>query len=71
VVTTTSPVPALPAAVVTVIWVALSTVKPDTVTPAMETAEAFERFVPVISTVVPPTVGPAVGLMELRVGGTT
>ena len=68
VVTVTSTVPAVPAGAVAVIWVALLTV---TLVAAFEpklTEAPLTKFVPVIVTMVPPVVGPAVGLMLVTVG---
>ena len=52
-----------------VIWVALLTVKLVAVVAPNLTAVAPVRLVPVIVTLVPPAVGPAVGLTEVTVGG--
>ena len=68
VVTVTSTVPALPAGAVAVIWVVLLTV---TLLAAFEpklTEAPPVKLVPVIVTVVPAVVGPAVGLMLATVG---
>jgi hypothetical protein len=54
-----------------VIWVAESIEYPgDGVVPNIG-REAFERFVPVMMTVVPPPAGPVVGLIDVMVGGRT
>ena len=71
VVTVTLPVPALAAAVTAVIWVAELTVKLVGAVPAIETAEAPVRLVPVMVTVVPPVVGPDEGLTPVTDGGAT
>ena len=62
VVTVMSTVPAVPAGEVAVIWVSLSTVKLCAGVLPKLTAVAPVKPVPVIVTVVPPVVGPAVGL---------
>ena len=67
VVTVTSTTPALPAGEVAVTDVAvLAVIKPAVVPNLTEVAE--DRFVPVTTTLVPPTVGPLVGEMEMTVG---
>ena len=71
VVTRTSTVPADPAGAVAVICVALLTVKPVAAVPPKVTAVAPERLVPVMTTEVPPAVGPAVGETEVTVGADT
>ena len=68
VVTLTSTVPALPTGVVAVIWVAELTVNPLAAVAPKVTAVAPVKFVPVIVTVVPPAVGPAVAVMLVTVG---
>ena len=67
VVTVTSTVPAVPAGLVAVICVAVSLTIVAGVVPN-STAVAPVRFVPVIVTVVPPAVGPDVGLTPVTVG---
>jgi hypothetical protein len=71
VVTVTSIVPAVPAGLVTVIWVALFTVIPVPLVAPNWTAVAPVKFVPVIVTAVPPVVGPLVGVIPVMVGGAT
>ena len=68
VVTTTSTAPAARAGVVTVTEVD-ERVPMVAATPARVTAVVPDRFVPVRVTEVPPLVVPAVGLSEVRVGG--
>ena len=68
VVTVTSTVPT-PAGEGAVIWVALSTVKePAALLPNL-TAVTSEKLVPVMVTLVPPDVGPVLGLTLVTVGG--
>ena len=67
VVTLTSTVP-VPAGEVAVIEVAELTVKPVAAVAPKFTAVAPVKLVPVIVTVVPPAVGPAVGEIEVTVG---
>ena len=69
VVTTTSPAPAVPAAVTAVICVALSTVKEAAPVPAMDSAVAPVKSVPLMTTVVPPRSVPEVGLTPEIWGG--
>ena len=71
VVTVMSTVPAEPAGAVAVIEVALLTAKLVALVAPNLTALAPVRFVPVIVTVVPPEVGPAVGLTPVTVGDAT
>ena len=71
VVTRTSTVPALPAGAVAVICVAELTVKPVAAVAPKLTAVAPVKFVPVITTDVPPPVGPAVGEIDVTVGAAT
>ena len=66
----TSTVP-VPAGAVAVICVALLTVKPVAAVAPKVTAVAPERLVPVMTTEVPPAVGPAVGETEVTVGADT
>lgn len=68
VVTTTLADPAVPAGVVAVIEVALSTVIAVAAVPPMVTPVAPVKFVPVMVTLVPPDVGPLDGLIEAMVG---
>ena len=68
VVTVTSTVPAVPAGLVAVICVAELTVKPVAAAVPNSTAVAPVRFVPVMVTLVPPAVGPAVGLTAVTAG---
>ena len=67
VVTVTSTVP-VPAGEVAVIDVAEFTVKPVALVAPNLTAVAPVKLVPVIVTLVPPAVGPAVGEIEVTVG---
>ena len=60
--------PGLPAGAVAVIWVALSTVKPVALVAPNLTGVAPVRLVPVMTTEVPPAVGPEVGLRAVIVG---
>jgi hypothetical protein len=72
VVTLTSALPAARAGAVAVIVVGLTTVYPVAFVPPNRTAAAPEspaKFVPVIVTIVPPVVGPKVGLSAVIVGG--
>jgi hypothetical protein len=71
VVTDTATVPAACALVTALIWVGLVTVKLLAVVDPNLTAVQPVRFVPVIVTVVPPAVGPAVGAKVETVGGGT
>ena len=50
---------------------ALLTVKPVAAVAPNVTAVAPEKFVPVITTVVPPEVGPEAGLIEVTAGAAT
>jgi len=68
VVTRTLAVPALPAGVVAVIVVALTTVIPVAAVPPMVMAVAPVKLVPVMVTEVPPSVVPDVGLIAITVG---
>ena len=68
VVTSTLAVPAVPAGVVAVIEVALTTVTPVAAVPPMVTAVAPVKSVPVIVTDCPPASGPDDGLMAVNVG---
>ena len=70
VVTVTSTAPALPAGAVAVIDVAESAVTVAALAPK-STAVAESRLVPVMTTEVPPAVGPAVGAMLVTVGAAT
>ena len=69
VVTSTLAVPELPAGVVAVMVVSLTTVTAVAALPPMVTPEAPVNFVPVIVTLVPPRVGPLVGEIAITVGG--
>ena len=71
VVTRTLALPALPAGVVQVIVVSLTTVMPVAAVPPMVTAVAPVKLVPVIVTAVLPAVGPLVGVRLVTVGATT
>lgn len=71
VVTTTLAEPALPAGVVAVMLVALTTVKEVAAAPPMVTPVAPVKFVPVMVTFVPPEVGPLDGLIDVTVGPPT
>ena len=66
--TLTSTVPALPAGLLSTIWLAVSLVKVVTTVVPKSTAVAPARFVPVMVTFVPPANGPAAGLMPVTVG---
>ena len=68
VVTNTLAVPALPAGVVAVIEVGLTTLRAVAATPPIVTAVAPVKPVPVIVTDCPPTSGPDDGLMAVTVG---
>ena len=67
VVTVTSTVP-LPAGLVAVIWVSLSTVKLLAAVAPKETPVAPVKPVPVMTTVVPPALDPLDGLILVTVG---
>ena len=67
VVTVTSIVPAVPGGATALICVGPRTEKLVAGVPPKDTALALDRFVPVIVTVLPPAVGPEVGLRELTV----
>ena len=68
-VTTTSATPADAAGVVTAISVAEITVMPVATTPPMVTCAPSTKSVPAIAIVVPPVVGPLVGVMLVTLGG--
>ena len=68
VVTVTPTVPAVPAGVVALTWVGLTTVRLVPATVPNFTAVAPVRLVPVRVTMVPPVVVPVVGAMELTSG---
>ena len=68
VVTRTLAVPAMPAGLVAVIDVELTTVTPVAAVPPMVTAVAPVKLVPVIVTLVPPRVVPVAGAMLVTVG---
>ena len=61
-------VPGIPAGVVQVILVALTTVKDEQAVPPTDTAVAPGKSVPVIVIGVPPTVLPEVGVTAVTVG---
>jgi hypothetical protein len=67
-VTVTVTAPALPAGVVAVIWVALTTTTLVAAVAPNVTVAPVAKFVPVIVTAVPPAVGPLFGAMLLTVG---
>ena len=67
VVTRTLALPALPAGVVQVMLVGLTTTRLVAAVPPMVTPVAPVKFVPVIVTLVPPTVLPLLGLMAVTV----
>ena len=69
--TNTLEAPPLPAGVVAVILVALTTVKLVAGVPPMVTPVAPVKFVPVIVMVVPPAGEPLVGEILVTVGATT
>ena len=68
VVTRTLAVPAVPAGVVAVIEVELTTVTPVAAVPPMVTAVAPVKLAPVIVTIVPPSVVPVAGVILVTVG---
>ena len=68
VVTVTSTVPAVPAGLVAMMLVSLTTLKLVAGTVPKSTAVAPVKLVPVIVTDVPPNVGPVVGLMPVTAG---
>ena len=68
VVTKTLAVPTLPAGVVAVMDVALTTTTLVAAVPPMVTLVAPVKLVPVIVTAAPPTNGPLAGLMDVTVG---
>ncbi len=70
VVTSTLAAPALPAGVVAVIEVELSTSTEVAAMPPNVTAVAPVKFVPVRVTACPPASGPEDGLMDVTVGNT-
>ena len=69
VVTTTLTAPAAPAGTVAVIEVAFTTEKDVAAAPPKVTLVAPVNVVPVMVTLVPPAVGPELGLTEVTVGG--
>ena len=71
VVTATSLAPALPAGVVAVMVVEFTIVTPVAEAPPIVIAVAPVKLVPVIVTLVPPAVGPLLGLMPVTVGAAT
>jgi len=70
-VTVTVTAPAVPAGVVAVIWVALTTTMLVAAVLPNSTVAPVTKFVPVIVTAVPPAADPLFGLTLLTVGGTT
>jgi hypothetical protein len=68
VVTVMSTVPAVPAGLVALIWLAELTVKLEAALLPKSTAVAPLRLVPVMVTTVPPMLVPEVGLMPLTTG---
>jgi len=68
VVTLTPVGPAVPAGVVAVIWVSLTTLKEVAADVPKSTALAPVKLVPVTVTVVPPAIGPDVGSTPVMVG---
>jgi hypothetical protein len=68
-VTVTVAAPALPAGVVAVIWVPLTTTTLVAAVPPTVTVAPVAKFVPVIVTGVPPPVGPLFGDTAVTVGG--
>ena len=68
VVTTTSCAPAMPAGVVAVIKVELTTVTFVAATPPIVTVAPDWKLAPLMVTPAPPTISPAVGLIEVTVG---
>jgi hypothetical protein len=69
-VTVTVTAPALPAGVVAVIWVPLSTTTLVAAAPPTVTVAPVAKFVPVIVTAVPPAVDPLFGETAVTVGAT-
>ena len=69
--TSTLAAPAVPAGVVQVIEVAVLALSAVQAAPPILTALALVRVVPVMVTLVPPAVGPLLGLMAVTVGGPT
>jgi hypothetical protein len=61
----------VPAGLIATICVDVSLVKLLTTVVPKRTAVALDRFVPTIVTVVPPDVGPPVGLTPVTVGAAT
>ena len=68
-VTVTATAPALPAGVVAVIWVALTTATLVAAAAPNVTVAPVAKFVPVIVTAVPPAVEPLFGDTLVTVGG--
>ena len=68
VVTATSYAPAVAAGVMAVIWVALATVTDVAAVEPNITADAPVKFVPVMITLVPPAIGPLLGVTDVIVG---
>ena len=71
VVTTTLLVPAVPAGVIQVMVVELTTLTLVVTVPPIVTIVAPVKFVPVIVTLVPPATGPLAGAIEVTVGAGT
>ena len=67
-VTVTVAAPALPAGVVAVIWVLLTTTTFVAAAPPNVTVGPAAKFVPVMVTAVPPATGPILGDMPVTVG---
>ena len=70
-VTATVTPPALPAGVVAVIWVALTTTTLVAAAVPKLTVAPLAKFVPVMVTIVPPAAGPIFGETLVTVGGAT
>ena len=71
VVTKTLAVPTVPTGVEQVILVAVFPLRLVAATPPMVMPVAPVKFVPVIVTLVPPTVGPLLGVIDVTVGAAT
>ncbi len=68
-VTTTDAAPIVPIGVIAVIWVGELTVNEAAFTPPKVTAVTPVKLLPVIITVVPPTLLPVFGDIDVKVGG--
>ena len=68
---TTSLAPALSAGVVAVRLVALTKLTSFAAAPPIVTVAPLTKSVPVIVTLVPPAVGPEIGLIDVTVGAAT